>query len=86
VFYGLAFLTHLVSRSLGGQGTLSSARLALFWSWLAASPLALLAGILGGFWGPRAADLAGILWIAVLAAFWFLSQREAARGPIAHGV
>ncbi len=76
---------HLASRALGGRGTSATARLALFWSWLAAAPLALLTGLLGGLLGPQTADLAGILWIAVFAAFWWLSQREAARGPVAHG-
>lgn len=80
VFYGLAWVTHLASRALGGQGTPAGTRLAMFWSWLAASPLALLAGAMGGLVGPSAADLLGILWIAVFAAFWWLSQREAARG------
>jgi hypothetical protein len=80
------WVTYGVSRALGGQGTTGTARLAMFWSWVAASPLALLAGVLGGLLGPRAADLAGILWIALFAAFWWLSQREAARGPVVHGV
>ena len=86
VFYFLAWVTYGVSRALGGQGTTGTARLAMFWSWVAASPLALLAGVLGGLFGPRAADLPGILWIALFAAFWWLSQREAARGPVVHGV
>jgi hypothetical protein len=87
VFYALAALTHLVSRSLGGRGTPATARLALFWSWLAASPLALLTGLLGGVTGSAAlANAAGILWVAVFAAFWWLSQREAARGPEPRGI
>jgi hypothetical protein len=57
----------------------------MFWAWLAASPLALLAGAAGGLFGDRAADLLGILWIGVFAGFWWLSQREAARGPVLHG-
>lgn len=85
VFYGLAALAHALSRALGGRGTPAGARLAMFWSWLAAAPLALLAGALGGFFGSGAANLFGILWIAVFAAFWWLSQREAARGPAVHG-
>lgn len=84
-FYFLAWVVHLVSRATGGRGTMAAARLAMFWSWLAAAPLALVTGLLGGLLGPRAADLAGILWIAVFAAFWWLSQREAAREPVAHG-
>lgn len=86
-FYILAGLTHAVSRALGGQGTAFGARLAMFWSWLAAAPLGLLTGALAGFTGNSiATNLAGILWIAVFAVFWWQSQREAARGPLAHGV
>lgn len=86
LFYGLAGITHTLSRAFGGHGTALGARLALFWSWLAASPIALASGVLGGFLGPQATNLAGILWVAVFAAFWWLSQREAARGPAVHGV
>lgn len=85
VFYFLAGLTNLVSGATGGQGTPGTARLAMFWSWLAASPFALLAGAAGGLFGDRAADLIGILWIGVFAGFWALSQREAARGPVPRG-
>ncbi len=85
VFYFLAWLVHLISRGTGGQGTSATARLALFWSWLAAAPLALLTGVLGGFLGPHAANIGGILWIATFVAFWWLSQREAARRPAVHG-
>lgn len=84
-FYFLAWIVHLVSRAFGGRGTAGSARLALFWSWLAAAPLALMTGVLGGLLGLQAADLAGILWMAVFAAFWWLSQREAAQGSAVHG-
>ncbi|MBP1804236.1 hypothetical protein [Rubellimicrobium aerolatum] len=87
VLYGLAALTHGVSRLLGGRGTPFGARLALFWSWLAAAPLGMLTGLLAGLSGSAAlANLCGALWIAVFAAFWWSSQREAARGPRAHGV
>lgn len=85
LFYFLAWVTHGASRAMGGRGTAGTARLAMFWSWLAASPLALLAGLLGGLLGPGAANVAGIAWIAVFAAFWWLSQREAARPPRLHG-
>ncbi|EYD76644.1 hypothetical protein Rumeso_01602 [Rubellimicrobium mesophilum DSM 19309] len=80
VFYGLAWLTHAVSRALGGQGTPFGARLAMFWSWLAASPLGLLTGAVAGFTGASVAtNLAGILWVAVFVAFWWLAQQEASK-------
>jgi hypothetical protein len=80
VFFGLAFLAHLISRGLGGQGTAFGARIALFWSWLAASPLALLTGLMAALAGPLAANVTGILWVAVFGAFWWVAQQEAAQG------
>lgn len=85
IFYFLAWVVHLASRAMGGRGTMGGARLALFWSWLAATPLALLTGLLGGLLGDWAADLAGIVWVATFAAFWWLSQREAAQGSAVRG-
>ena len=87
IFYFLAWVTHRRSRATGGGGSAAGARLAMFWSWLAASPLGLLTGLVAGFTGASAmTNLAGIAWLAVFAGFWLLSQREAAQGPAAHGV
>ena len=87
VFYFLAWVTHLVSRALGGNGTSATARLAMFWSWLTAAPMVMLAGVSYSLTGASAfTNLAGILWIAVFVAFWWLSQREAAGKPAIHGV
>jgi len=84
-FYFLAWLTHGASRLMGGRGTPFGARLALFWSWLAASPLALLGGAAGGLSGSQAANnLLAIVWVGVFAAFWSAAQREAATGPRGH--
>jgi hypothetical protein len=80
VFYALALLAHLLSRALGGRGTSFGARVALFWSWLAASPLALLTGLMAALAGPEAANITGILWIVVFIGFWALAQREAGQG------
>ena len=49
--YLLAAASHLVARALGGQGSWYGARLALFWSLLAVSPLMLLHGLLTGLLG-----------------------------------
>jgi hypothetical protein len=82
LFFLLALIAHGTSRALGGQGTAWGARLALFWSWLAAAPFALGAGIVAGFAGPGpAANLAGVVWLGAFAVLWSLSQREAADGP-----
>jgi hypothetical protein len=85
LFYFLAFVAHQITRLAGGGTQPWSARLALFWAWLAAAPLALLSGVtfaLAG--GSAAANLTGILWVAVFAAFWAVSHQEAARRPQAH--
>jgi len=79
-FYGLSALAHAISRGTGGQGTPFGARIALFWSWLASSPLALLTGLLAGLTGASVlTNLAGALWMLIFVAFWALSQREVSR-------
>jgi hypothetical protein len=85
-FYAIAGVTHLVSRALGGQGTAFGARLAMFWSWLAATPLVLLTGLLTGFTGSSVlSNGVGLLWIAIFVAFWWQAQQEASRAPQPHG-
>ena len=70
IFYGLAALSHLVAKAVGGRGSWFGARLALFWSLLAVSPAMLLHGLTAGFIGPGpalslvgAVTLSGFLWI-----------------------
>ena len=71
LMYALAALAHLVARLLGGRGSWYGARLALFWSLLAATPLMLLNGLVAGFIGPGAAlSLVGLIWCAVFLWFW----------------
>ncbi|MCE0504635.1 YIP1 family protein [Roseivivax sp. GX 12232] len=81
VFYGLAALSHIVLRALGGRGSWYGARLALFWSLLAASPLVLLNGLVAGFIaeGP-ALTLVGLLWIGVFLWFWITGLKVAEYG------
>ena len=80
-FYALAFFSHLVCRAMGGQGGALGARLALFWAFLAASPLILLHGLVAGFVGPGPGLTAmGIVWVAVFLWFWLSNLREAAWG------
>tara|TARA_R100000750_G_C2329663_1_gene89664 strand:- start:646 stop:1155 length:510 start_codon:yes stop_codon:yes gene_type:complete len=78
VFYVVAGLSQLVStavmRPIGGYDT----RFALFWALLAASPLALLYGLVGGFIGAGGAlTLVGAAWLGVLLWFWTTGLREA---------
>lgn len=70
IAYGLAALARLVARLCGGRGSWFSARLALFWSLLAASPLMLAQGLANAILGPGAA-MTALAW-AVLAAFLWL--------------
>lgn len=80
MFYGLAALSHLVARLLGGQGSWYGARIALFWALLAASPLILLHGLVAGFIGegPQLTVVA-LAWLAVFLWFWFAGLVEAER-------
>jgi nitrogen fixation/metabolism regulation signal transduction histidine kinase len=80
-FYLIAFLTHLVSRAMGGQGSAYDARMALFWSFLAATPVLLLHGLVAGFVGPGIElTLVGAAWFAVFLWFWLSNLREAGWG------
>lgn len=80
LFYVIALLSHWVARMLGGQGSAYGARLALFWSLLASTPLVLLNGLVAGFIGPGPAlSLVGLIWVAVFAWFWLTNLREAQR-------
>jgi hypothetical protein len=80
LFYLLAAISHLVARPFGGQGSYFSARLALFWSFLAAAPLLLLYGLVEGFVGPGPGlQAVGVLWLIAFGWFWFASLREAER-------
>ncbi|MEI4195089.1 YIP1 family protein [Roseovarius sp. E0-M6] len=80
-FYLLAFIIHLLSRAFGGSGTGYGARVALFWAFLASTPLVLLHGLVAGFVGPGPGLLAvGVLWCGVFLWFWIAGTREAEWG------
>ena len=82
-FYGLAALVHGASRAAGGRGQGWSARLALFWSWLAAAPLALVSGVSWAVTGPSmATNVLAVLWLAAFAALAWRAQREASRRAV----
>lgn len=81
LLYALALITHWIARALGGRGTAFGARMALFWAFLAASPLVLLHGLTAGFIGTGPAlSLVGLVWLACFALFWALGLREAEWG------
>ena len=81
LWYGLAAVSRLVARALGGKGSWYSARIALFWALATVSPLMLLQGLVVGMIGPGPA-----LWLVntgVGLAFlwlWLTMQHEAERG------
>lgn len=68
VLYGLAALSHLVTRVFGGQGSWYGARLALFWALVATSPFVLLSGMVAGLIGPgpQLALVGGLTFAAFL--------------------
>lgn len=81
LFYAIAFVSYLVLRTVGWHGTGHGARLALFWAFLAASPLILLHGLVAGFIGPGPAHtLVGATWCGVFLWFWISNLREAGKG------
>jgi len=81
IFYGLALLSGLILRVFGGKPSGFELRLALFWAFLAASPLMLLNGLVAGFVGPGAGlMLVGALWCVVFLWFWLANLREAGWG------
>lgn len=80
IAYALAALSHLAARAMGGQGTGYGARIALFWSLLAVSPLMLLQGLVRGFIGPGPAlGATGIVVGLVFLALWINALIEAER-------
>ena len=80
MFYVIAALSFLVARMLGGKGTSYGARLALFWAFLAASPLILLHGLVAGFIGPGPQlQGVGLIWLGVFGWFWISGMMQAQR-------
>ena len=81
VFYALAYLAHLTARAVGGKGSSYNARLALFWSLLASSPLILLNGLVAGYIGPGIQlTLVGLIWFCVFMWFWIAGMLAVYRG------
>lgn len=77
MMYALAGLSHVIAKVFGGQGSWYSARLALFWSLLASTPLLLLHGLVAGFIGPGIElHLVGFVWVVVFLWFWMSSLRS----------
>lgn len=76
-FYALAWISYLVARISGGQGSAYGARLALFWALLVVSPIWLLYGLVDGFIGkgPQL-SLVGIVLLGAFFWIWINSLIE----------
>jgi hypothetical protein len=80
VLYLFAAVSLPFLRLVGVRVTGYGARLALFWAVLAASPVALLLGLLNGLNGPGpGTTLVGVIWLGAFVLFWVQGLREAAR-------
>ena len=81
IFYLMAFVAFLVCKAFGATGSAYNNRFAMFWSFLAASPLILLHVLVAGFVGPGPGlTFVGIIWCAVFLWFWLSNMREAGWG------
>jgi len=79
--YLLAALSRMVTRIFGGRGSWYSARLALFWSLLAAAPLWLLNGLLLGYTLPTVwQQIVGAIALAAFSMIWLSSLFQAEFG------
>ena len=78
LLYLLAALSQLVLRVFGRVTGGYGARLALFWSLLASTPVALLYGLVAGFVGPGPAlSGIGLIWVGLFLWFWIAGLRAA---------
>lgn len=79
--YALAAISHVVARALGARSTWYGARLALFYSLVAASPLMLLQGLVAGVLGLGMQPfLVGIFALTAFVVFWALALVEVNKG------
>lgn len=76
LLYLIAYISHAACILIKARVTAHDARLALFWAFLASSPLMLLYGLTAGFIGPgRALDMVGLVWCGVFLWFWIVNLR-----------
>lgn len=78
LFYLLAAMSQGVMWALRRPVAGYAARMALFWAFLASSPLILLHGLVAGFVGPGLEErIVGAIWLVVFFWFWLSNLREA---------
>ncbi|MBU2993178.1 hypothetical protein Q4555_01735 [Octadecabacter sp. 1_MG-2023] len=78
VFYLIAGILFAVTKLIRPNATGYGARVAVFWGWLAATPIALFYGLLVGLNGLEhpGTTLVGGIWLAVLLWFWISGLAE----------
>jgi len=81
LFYAIAGVLFLVTKAIRPAATSYGARLAVFWGWLASTPLALFYGLLVGFNGldHPGTIMIGALWLVVLLWFWISGLAETSK-------
>ncbi|MFK7938209.1 MAG: YIP1 family protein [Roseovarius sp.] len=81
LFYLIALISLFILRAIRGKLSGFDARLALFWAFLAASPLLLLHGLVAGFIGPGVEkNIVGALWMVMFLWFWISGMKAAGWG------
>lgn len=80
-FYLIAAVMFLITKAMRPAVTAYGARLAVFWGWLASTPLALFYGLLVGFNGIEhpGTQAIGAVWLAVLLWFWISGLAETSK-------
>ncbi|SDW44203.1 YIP1 family protein [Litoreibacter albidus] len=77
LFYAFASFSHVIARLFGGAGTMTDARLAMFWGLLASAPAVLFQGLVAAMIGPGGqATLVATLSFAVFLWVWINSLIE----------
>ena len=81
LFYLIAVILFGITRLFRPAATAYGARLAVFWGWLAAAPLALFYGLLVGFNGLEhpGTVMIGAVWLVVLLWFWISGLAETSK-------
>jgi hypothetical protein len=81
LFYLMAAIFFLMTKVVRPNVTAYGARLAVFWGWLAATPVALFYGLLVGFNGldHPGTVLIGAVWLVVLLWFWISGLAEVSK-------
>lgn len=77
-FYVLSIILQIIMKAIGKPITGYASRIALFWSLLATTPIALLRGLFGGFIGPGPVyDVVGLIGFTCFFWFWYAGLGQA---------